>query len=50
MQILPPRKPSFGAVFYADRRRGMSLEKPAAVAVDPVASAKRDELTAGHAR
>lgn len=50
MQILPPRKPSFGAAFYADRRQRMPLEKPAAVAVDPVESAKWDELTAGHAR
>lgn len=40
MQILPPRKPSFGAAFYADRRRRMPLEKPAAVAADPVESAK----------
>ena len=38
MQILPPRKPSFGAAFYADRRRRMPLEKPAAVAADPVDS------------
>ena len=50
MQILPPRKPSFGAAFYANRRRRMPLEKPAVVAVDPAESAKRDELTAGHAR
>lgn len=50
MQILPPRKPSFGAAFYADTRRGMSLEKPAAIAADPVESAKWDKLTAGHAR
>ena len=50
MQILPPRKPSFGAAFYADRRQRMPLEKPAAVAVDPVESAKWDELTAGRAR
>ena len=28
----------------------MPLEKPAVVAVDPAESAKRDELTAGHAR
>ena len=50
MQILSPRKPSFGAAFYADRRRRMPLEKPAAVAADPVESAKWDELTAGRAR
>ena len=50
MQILPPRKPSFGAAFYTDRRRRMPLEKPAAVAAGPVESAKRNELTAGRAR
>lgn len=44
MQILPPRKPSFGAAFYADRGRRMPLEKPTAVAADPVKSAKWDEL------
>lgn len=49
MQILPPRKPSFGATFYADWRWRMPLEKPAAVAADPVKSAEWDELTAARA-
>lgn len=50
MQILPPRKPSYRAAFYADWRWWMSLEKPATVVADPVESAKRNELTAGRAR
>lgn len=46
MQILPPRKPSYRAAFYADWRWWMSLEKPATVAADPVKSTKWDEFTA----
>lgn len=38
-----------GRLIYADRRQRMPLEKPAAVAVDPVESAKWDELTAARA-
>ena len=46
IRVLTDGRPS-GRLFHADWRWRMPLEKPAAVAADPVKSAKWDELTAG---
>lgn len=48
MQILPPRKPSFGAAFLLPKRGcAMPLKKPPSIEADEFKSAKWDEVTRG---
>ena len=48
MQILPPRKPSFGAAFFiAEKGFAMPLKKPPSIEADEFKSAKWDEVTRG---